>query len=107
MANNTDRFLSRVNARIMSCAQRTLDEIGYTLDDLESLAEQHLDRDDILACIAEIKEKGKKAATELWTTANHWSEHFDGLGGGDTDSAKEENDNAKQEETTDGSDDEE
>ena len=80
MANNTDRFLSRVNARIMSCAQRTLDEIGYTLDDLESLAEQHLDRDDILACIAEIKEKGKKAATELWTTANHWSEHFDGLG---------------------------
>ena len=92
MANNVDRYMSRTNERLMSCAQRTLDEIGYNLDDLESIAEQHSERDDIRACIAEIKEKGKKAATEMWAAANHWSEHFDGLSGNEKDEKETEAD---------------
>ncbi|MCM1368277.1 MAG: hypothetical protein NC184_05675 [Roseburia sp.] len=108
MANNIDRYLSRVNERLMSCAQRTLDEIGYILDDLESIADQHPEREDIRACIDDIKGKAKKAATETWATANHWSEHFDGLGDSDTDEPKDEpKEDAEPSEETDSDTDEE
>lgn len=106
MPNNVDRYMSRLNERLMSCAQRALDEMNYLLDDMNNIAEQHAEREDIRACIEEIKTKNKKAITESWATANHWSEHFDGLGGEDTDSAKEEDSKAEQEETTDDEDEE-
>lgn len=104
--NKVDRYMSRLNERLMTCAQRTLDELGYTLDEMEQIAEQYPAREDIRACIDEIKEKSKRAATESWATANHWSEHFDGLSGGvEEDKPKEEE--PKQEEANDGADDEE
>lgn len=81
MGNEVDRYMSRANERLMSCAQRTLDELNYILDDMENIAAQSPERDDIRACIDEVKGKTKKAITEAWATANHWSEHFDGLGG--------------------------
>lgn len=81
MVNETDRFMSRINERLMSCAQRTLDELNYILDDMENIAAQCPAREDIRACANEVKIKTKKAVTEAWATANHWSEHFDGLGG--------------------------
>ena len=101
MANNIDRFMSRANERLMSCAQRSLDEINYIIDDMESMAEQCPEREDIRACVDEVKNKVKKATTESWVTANHWSEHFDGLGG------SEESDSDKTNESGDDSDAEE
>lgn len=95
MANSIDRYMSRLNERLMSCAQRALDEMNYLLDDMNNIAEQHPEREDILSCIEEIKAKNKKAVTESWATANHWSEHFDGLS---TEDAKEEESVANEEE---------
>ncbi len=91
MANELERYMSRANERLMSCAQRTLDELGYILDDMERIADQCPGREDVRACIDEVKVKAKKAMTECWAAANHWSEHFDGLGGNeDTDSGEED-----------------
>ncbi len=95
MQINIDRQMSRLNERLMSGAQYTLDGIGYVLDEMEAYAEQYPDRDDIRACIDEIKSKNKKAVIECWTTANHWVEHFDGLG---DDVSNEESDDASDEE---------
>lgn len=81
MAFNIDRYMSQLNERLMSAAQHALDEVGYTLNEIENAVENNPDRDDIKACAAEVKEKTKKAFTECWLTANHWSDHFDGLGG--------------------------
>lgn len=98
---NIDHYMSRLNERLMSCAQRAL-------DDMNNMAEQHPEREDIRACIDEVKTKNKKAITESWATANHWSEHFDGLGGGETDSTEEKNEEkVEQEEATDDSDEDE
>lgn len=101
MAYNIDRFMSRANERLMSCAQRTLDEVGYVLDDMENIAEQCAEREDIRSCIDEVKGKIKKVATEAWAIANHWSEHFDGLGNktddGESDEPFEEADDADEE----------
>lgn len=93
MAYNIDRFMSRANERLMSCAQRALDEISYAVDDMENIAEQCPEREDIRSCIDDVKGKIKKATTEAWATANHWSEHFDGLGG------KEQTDSDEADET--------
>lgn len=91
MAYNIDRFMSRANERLMSCAQRALDEIGYAVDDMENIAEQCPEREDIRSCIDEVKGKIKKTTTEAWAIANHWSEHFDGLGGKEqTDSGEDD-----------------
>lgn len=91
--NNIDRYMSRQNERLMSCSQRMLDELGYILDDMESVAAQHPEREDIRACINEVKAKTKQAATESWVAANHWSEHFDGLGGNDEKKEEKEEEN--------------
>ena len=70
MNNNIDRYMSRLNDRLMSSAQR----------------------DDIRACIDEIKNGNKAKASEAWVIANRWSEHFDGISGDDdaTDEPKDE-----------------
>ena len=94
MANELERYMSRANERLMSCAQRTLDELGYILDDMERIADQCPGREDVRACIDEVKVKAKKAMTECWAAANHWSEHFDGLCNGD----KTENDDPTEKE---------
>ncbi len=47
MPNNLDRYMSRLNERLMSCAQRALDEMNYLLDDMNNIAEQHPEREDI------------------------------------------------------------
>lgn len=98
---NIDRYMSRINERIMSCSQQALDSLGYALDDLNGIAEQNPEREDIRACINDVKTKCKKALTESWATANHWSEHFDGLSEDDADKTEEDS-KAKQKETTDG-----
>lgn len=100
MANGLDRYMSRANERLMSCAQRTLDELNYIIDDMENIGAQCPEREDIRACIDEIKTKAKKAATESWVAANHWSEHFDGLSGdddGEDDKSTEEADDTDEE----------
>lgn len=101
MPNNIDRYMSRLNERLMSCAQRALDEMNYLLDDMNNVSEQHPEREDIRACVDEIKTKNKKAITESWATANHWSEHFDGLGGDGAGSKEESKATEEQEKATD------
>lgn len=83
MAFNNDHYMSRLNERVMSCAQHALDELGYVLDEMEMAAENNPGREDIKACVDEVKTKTKKALTECWAAANHWSEHFDGLSKGE------------------------
>ncbi len=90
MSNNIDRYMSRLNDRLMSSAQQALNDIGYTLDEMEMASENAPEREDIKACIAEVKLKSKKALAECWVAANHWSEHFNGIGGKDTDTNKGE-----------------
>ena len=87
MNNNIDRYMSRLNDRLMASAH-----IGYTLDEMEQIAAEHPERDDIRACIDEIKNGNKAKASEAWVIANRWSEHFDGISGDDdaTDEPKDE-----------------
>ncbi len=90
MNNNIDRYMSRLNDRLMSSAQRALDDIGYTLDEMEQLAAERPEREDIRACIDEIKNGNKATTSEAWAIANRWSEHFDGISGDDKDAARKE-----------------
>ncbi len=83
MNNNIDRYMSRLNDRLMSSAQRALDDIGYTLDEMEQLAAERPEREDIRACIDEIKNGNKATTSEAWAIANRWSEHFEGVSGDD------------------------
>lgn len=85
MSNNIDRYMSRLNDRLMSSAQQALNDVGYTLDEMEQIAAEHPEREDIRACIDEIKSGNKVKASEAWAIANHWSEHFDGIDGGEDD----------------------
>lgn len=77
--NNIDRYMSRLNDRLMSSAQQALNDIGYALDEMEQIAAEHPERDDIRACIEEIKNGNKAKASEAWAIANRWSAHFDGI----------------------------
>ena len=63
--NHIDSYMSRLNDRVMSGA------------------DDNPEREDIKACVAEIKAKSKKALAECWAAANHWSEHFEGLSNGE------------------------
>lgn len=81
--NNIDSYMSRLNDRVMSGAQHAIDELNYALDEMQMAAEDNPEREDIKACVAEVKAKSKKALAECWAAANHWSEHFDGLNNGE------------------------
>lgn len=89
MNNNIDRYMSRLNDRLMASAQQALNDIGYALDEMEQIATEHPEREDIRACIDEIKNGNKVKASEAWAIANHWSEHFDGIGTGDSGADKD------------------
>lgn len=91
MARSIDGAVSRLCGRLMSTAQNALDAINYALEEMEYIAEQNPDREDIRACIEEIKKQNKGSESANWATANHWSEHFDGIdtGGGETAENKE------------------
>lgn len=83
MSRSIDGAMSRLCGRLMSCAQNALDTINYVLEEMELIAGQNPDREDIQACIDEIKAKNKASESQNWATANHWSEHFDGIDTGD------------------------
>lgn len=82
MSRSIEGSISRLCGRLMSCAQTAFDTINYVLEEMEFLAEQHPEREDISACIGEIKSQNKANETANWATANHWGEHFDGIDGG-------------------------
>ncbi len=41
MNNNIDRYMSRLNDRLMASAQQALNDIGYALDEMECIAAEH------------------------------------------------------------------
>lgn len=79
MERNIDNQMSRLCNRLMSVAQSALDSQQYIIEEMEFIAEQNPEREDVKACIAEVKAKNKASESENWTTANHWGEHFDGI----------------------------
>ena len=81
--NHIDSYMSRLNDSVMSGAQHAIDELNYALDEMQMAADDNPEREDIKACVAEIKAKSKKALAECWAAANHWSEHFEGLSNGE------------------------
>lgn len=76
---NTDLSMARCCNRLMSAEQQALDALSYALEEMEYLAQQHPDREDIRACIEEIKSKIKADEAKHWAICNHWGEHFDGI----------------------------
>lgn len=79
MANSIDNRMSRLCGRLMSVAQTARDSAEYILEEMEYVAEANPEREDVRACIDEVKAKIKSGEAENWATANHWSEHFDGI----------------------------
>lgn len=89
MSRSIDGTMSRLCGRFMSCAQNALDAQNYALEEMEYLAEQNPDREDIRACIDELKQQNKASESANWATADHWSEHFDGIDAGDGNGGEE------------------
>lgn len=81
----TDNSMSRLCNRLMSCAQQSLDQLQYIIDDMEYTLAQNPEREDIKACIEDVKSKIKANESVNWTTANHWGEHFDSISADSTD----------------------
>ncbi len=79
MANSIDNRMSRLCGRLMTIAQNARDSAEYILEEMEYVAEANPEREDVRACIDEVKAKIKSGEAENWATANHWSEHFDGI----------------------------
>jgi hypothetical protein len=79
MERNIDDRMSRLCGRLMSVAQNARDAQEYILEEMEYIAEANPDREDVRACIEEIKSKNKASESVNWTVGNHWSEHFDGI----------------------------
>ena len=77
--DNIENAMSRLCNRLMGAEQQALDTLNYTLDEMEYLARENPDRDDIRACIEEIKEKVKADESDHWARCNKWAEHFDGI----------------------------
>ena len=90
--DNIETAMSRLCNRLMGAEQQALDTLTYTLDEMEYLAQQNPDREDIKNCIEEIKTKIKADEAVHWTIANRWSEHFDGI---QTDSEDDETETEK------------
>ena len=83
MEHSADNRMSRLCGRAMSVAASARESLEYVLEEMEYIAEANPEREDIKACVAEIKAKSKKALAECWAAANHWSEHFEGLSNGE------------------------
>lgn len=79
MERSVDNRMSRLCGRLMSSAQIARDQIEYVLEEMEYIVESNPDREDIRSCVEEIKAKNKASESTNWTTANNWSEHFDGI----------------------------
>lgn len=79
MERNIDNRMSRLCGRLMSVAQNARDAQEYILEEMEYILEANPDREDVRACIDEIKAKNKASESVSWATANHWSEHFDNI----------------------------
>jgi hypothetical protein len=74
----------------MGAEQQALDTLTYTIDEMEYIAQQNPEREDIRACIEEIKEKVKADESTHWAIINYWGEHFDGITASDDDEAGDE-----------------
>ncbi len=79
MANTIESRVASICERFKSAAQSALDSMSYAIEDLEYIAEANPDREDIQACLAELKSTNKANENTNWVTANKWSEHFDGI----------------------------
>lgn len=79
MERNIDNQMSRLCGRLQSAAQNALDAQNYALEEMEYILAQNPDREDVRACMDEIKAKNKANESANWETANHWAEHFDGI----------------------------
>lgn len=109
MEKSIDNRMSRLCGRLMSSAQIARDQVEYALEEMEYIVESNPDREDVRACVEEIKAKNKASESANWATANHWSEHFDGIDATaaqeddelkekDEEDAKAQTDNDKQDE---------
>ena len=76
---NIEQSMTRLCNRLMENAQGSLNELTYTLDEMSYNAEQSGKREDIEACMKEVKEKVKSSVAEHWAILNKWAEHFDGI----------------------------
>lgn len=79
MANTIEARVSRICERFKSNAQSALNSMAYDIEELEYIAAENPDREDIKACLAELKETNKASENTNWVTANKWAEHFDGI----------------------------
>lgn len=85
-----DSQMSRLCGQLMSTAQNALDAQNYVLDEMEYIAQGNPDREDIRACIDEIKKQNKASESANWAAANHWSDHFDGISGTEGEETEED-----------------
>lgn len=76
---NIEQSMARLCNRLMENAQSSLTELTYILDEMAYNTEQSGQREDIEACMKEIKEKVKSGVAEHWAVLNKWAEHFDGI----------------------------
>lgn len=79
MDHGVDNRMSRLCGRAMSVAAGARDSLEFILEEMEYIAEANPEREDIKACVDEIKTKCKASESENWAAANKWSEHFDGI----------------------------
>ena len=79
MEHSADNRMSRLCGRAMSVAASARESLEYVLEEMEYIAEANPEREDIKACVDEIKTKCKTSESENWAAANKWSEHFDGI----------------------------
>lgn len=92
-----DNSMSRHCNRLMSNIQQLIDSLAYNLEEMEWLQEQNPEREDIKACIDDIKTKVKAAESTHWVLLNNWSEHFDSVTQGDHDKEKQKTDDESKE----------
>jgi hypothetical protein len=87
MPRNPDGAMGNLCNRLMASEQEALNTQTYILEDMAVILEHNPGREDIAACIQEIKSKIKADEAQHWAIANHWGEHFDGIapGGADKD----------------------
>lgn len=76
---NVDQSMALICERLKSTAQRALDDINFVISYIENIAEGCEGREDILACLSDIKSKIKASENQNWVTALHWCDHFDDI----------------------------